>query len=338
MGMPRQSRVNIPGLLYHIMARGIERRPIYLDKVDYEDFLDRLEMGLERCPGQVLGWALMPNHFHLLFRAGTRGISELMQRVMTGYAVAFNHRHRRAGHLFQNRYKSIVCEEETYLLELVRYIHLNPVRAQIVPDMKELKFYPYSGHSALMGTRKRKWQETGEVLRRFSKKDSQAKNLYERFVGDGIKVGRRPELMGGGLLRSAGGLESLRSRSRSEREVYDERVLGNGGFVEAVLKETEKDERRRGEYQRQGVTIETLAEKVAKQEGISAKSLFERGRRDAVSRGKALLIYLGVEHLGMASREMAKRTQMSDPAASKARERGALFWESSGLKEYLKVN
>ncbi|MBL8024173.1 MAG: transposase [Elusimicrobia bacterium] len=336
--MPRQSRVNIPGLLYHIMARGIERRPIFSDKIDYDDFLERLEKGLEQCPGQLLGWALMPNHFHLLFRAGTRGISALMQRVMTGYAVAFNHRHGRAGHLFQNRYKSIVCEEETYLLELVRYIHLNPIRAKIVRNMEELKSYPYSGHSGLMGTHKRKWQEINEVLHRFSMKDSPAKKLYERFVEDGIKAGRRPELMGGGLLRSAGGLAGLLGRSRSEREAYDERVLGSGGFVETVLKGVEGDDRRRAEYRRQDLTIETLAERVASEEGINATSLFERGRQDAVSRGKALLIYLGVEYLGMASREMAKLTQMSDPAASKARARGALLWETSGLKEQPKVN
>jgi REP element-mobilizing transposase RayT len=177
------------------MARGIEGRAIFVGAGDYEDFLERLAKGLEQCPGQVLGWALMPNHFHLLVRAGGKGISSLMQRVMTGYAVSFNRRHRRAGHLFQNRYKSIVCEEEPYLLELVRYIHLNPLRGKVVKDFRALKSYPYSGHSVVMGTRKRPWQETEEVLGRFSKKEATARRLYERFVGEGIKAGRRPELM-----------------------------------------------------------------------------------------------------------------------------------------------
>jgi putative transposase len=333
--MPRQCRVNTPGLLYHIMARGIERRAIFFADVDYADFLERLSSGLELCPGQVLGWALMPNHFHLLVRAGKKGISSLMQRVMTGYAVTFNRRYRRAGHLFQNRYKSIVCEEEPYLLELVRYIHLNPLRANLVKDLGALKSYPYTGHSALMGPLTRDWQETGEVLERFSMKESRARRLYEQFVGEGIKAGRRPELMGGGLLRSSGGLSGIRGRSPAEREAYDERVLGGGGFVESVLKDVEGEEVRRADHQRRGITIEFLAEKIAKEVGVPLTSLFERGRREAVSRGKALLIHLGVAYLGKSSREMAKLTRMSDPAASKARTRGAEFWETCTMKEFL---
>lgn len=330
--MPRQARVNTPGLLYHIMARGIERRAIFLKALDYEDFIERLEIGLSLVPGQVMGWALMPNHFHLLVRAGGKGISSLMQRVMTGYAVAFNRRYRRAGHLFQNRYKSIVCEEEPYLLELVRYIHLNPLRANLVKDLAALKTYPYCGHSALMGTLKRAWQETSEILNRFSKNTTKARRLYEQFVGEGIKEGRRPELVGGGLNRSAGGVAGVRGRSPAEREAYDERILGGGGFVESVLKNVEGDEKRRADYQRRGVTIESLAEKIAGEEGVPVKSLFEKGRRDAVSRGKALLIYLGVEHLGKSAREMAILTRMSDPGASKARSRGAEIWETRKLK------
>jgi putative transposase len=333
--MPRQARVNIPGLLYHIMGRGIERRPIFLCADDYEDFLERLEKGLEHCPGQVLGWALMPNHFHLLVRAGGKGISSLMQRVMTGYAVAFNRKYRRAGHLFQNRYKSIVCEEDPYLLELVRYIHLNPLRAKLVNDLGALKTFPYCGHSVIMGSKRRSWQETGEVLSRFGKKLSQARHAYERFVGEGIKAGRRPELMGGGLLRSAGGLAGVRGRSLAEREAYDGRVLGGGGFVESVLKEVEGADTRRAEHQRQGTTIHSLAEKIAKEEGVSVKSLFERGRREAVSRGKAVLIHLGVTWMGKSNREMATLTKMSDPAASKARTRGAEHFEESNLNKLL---
>jgi putative transposase len=330
--MPRQARVNIPGLLYHIMARGIERRAIFEGPVDYEDFLERLGKGLERCPGQVLGWALMQNHFHLLVRAGGKGISSLMQQVMTGYVVSFNRRHKRAGHLFQNRYKSIVCEEEPYLLELVRYIHLNPLRGNLVRDLGVLKSYPYTGHSVLMGVRKCGWQETEEVLGRFSKKEVTARQLYEQFVREGIKSGRRPELMGGGLIRSAGGLWAARGRSPSDREAYDERVLGGGGFVDSVLKQVEADDKRLAGYRERGVTIESAAVQVAKETGIPLKSLFERGRREAVSEGKALLIYLGVEHFGKAVREMAKLTRMSDPGASKARTRGAEIWESSKLK------
>jgi len=133
------------------MARGIERRKLFLDDKDRQSFLDRLAIILEETQTQCYAWALIPNHFHLLLRTGPTPLSKVMRKLMTGYAVTFNKRHKRAGHLFQNRYKSIVCEEDAYLLELIRYIHLNPLRAKLVQDLTELDKYPWCGHSAILG-------------------------------------------------------------------------------------------------------------------------------------------------------------------------------------------
>ena len=119
-----------------------------------------------------------------------------MHRLLAGYAVNYNRRHHRHGHLFQNRYKSILCQEEPYLLELVRYIHLNPLRAQIVTHLEELDHYRYSGHSALMGKRKRDRQDTDKVLALFANRPSPARSGYRQFVEEGIEMGRRPELTG----------------------------------------------------------------------------------------------------------------------------------------------
>jgi putative transposase len=137
--MPRQARLDAPGVLQHIMARGIERREIFKDDTDRKSFLGRFATILEETQSQCYAWALIPNHFHLLLRTGPTSLRQVMRRLMTGYAVTFNLRHRRAGHLFQNRYKSVVCEEDPYLLELIRYIHLNPLRAGLVSDLKELR-------------------------------------------------------------------------------------------------------------------------------------------------------------------------------------------------------
>jgi REP element-mobilizing transposase RayT len=136
------------------MARGIERRELFRDKKDRKSFLDRLAIILEETKTQCYAWALIPNHFHLLLRTGPAPLSKVMRSLMTGYAVTFNKRHKRIGHLFQNRYKSIVCEEDAYLLELIRYIHLNPLRAGLVRDLKELDKYPWTGHSAMLGRRR----------------------------------------------------------------------------------------------------------------------------------------------------------------------------------------
>jgi putative transposase len=157
--MPRIARLDAPGLLHHIMIRGIERRKIFNDDTNRENLIARLSVVLPETKTQCHGWSLLPNHAHILFRSGTRGIASLMKRLLAGYAVSYNRRHRRHGPLFQNRYKSVVCQEDAYLLELVRYIHLNPLRTRLVTDMNELDHYSYCGHSALMGKKKRQWQD-----------------------------------------------------------------------------------------------------------------------------------------------------------------------------------
>lgn len=149
--MARQARLDAPGTLYHVMIRGIERSPIIRDDEDRQDFISRTGRVARETGTRILAWALMNNHVHLLFFSGPSGISTFMRRLLTGYALRYNRRHGRNGHLFQNRYKSIICEEGTYLLELVRYIHLNPLRAGVVKSMGELDDYPWSGHMVLVG-------------------------------------------------------------------------------------------------------------------------------------------------------------------------------------------
>ena len=136
--MPRQARLDAPGTLHHIMGRGIEGIKIFRNRVDRKDFIDRLAALCRAGNIRVYAWALMPNHFHLLVRTEGRPISYSMRKLLTGYVVNFNKRHKRFGHLFQNRYKSIVCEDDPYLLELTRYIHLNPLRAGLVKNLEEL--------------------------------------------------------------------------------------------------------------------------------------------------------------------------------------------------------
>jgi putative transposase len=150
--MPRQPRLDAPDTLHHVMVRGIERTTLFRDDTDRADFVARVADLAEQAAWTVSAWALLPNHAHLLVRTGARPLPRNMRSLLTGYAGAFNRRHHRVGHLFQNRYTSIVVEEEQYLLELVRYLHLNPLRAKVVPGLRALDRYPWTGHSALLGT------------------------------------------------------------------------------------------------------------------------------------------------------------------------------------------
>ena len=201
--MPRKARIDAPGALHHIICRGIERRKILPDDTDRDEFIRRLAAVVKETQTFCYAWALIPNHFHLLLRTGATPITTVMQRLLSGYAGAFNRRHRRIGHLFHNRYKSILCQEDAYLLELTRYIHLNPLRAGIVKTLDELDSYPFTGHSALMGRHSNDWQETDKILGMFGGRASSARKAYRSFVEAGIADGRKPELTGGGLILAA---------------------------------------------------------------------------------------------------------------------------------------
>lgn len=150
--MPRLARLDAPGTLHHVIIRGIERRRIVDDEKDRQSFVSRIEQISVDLDTSVYAWALMTNHAHMLVRSGAVGLSVFMRKLLTGYAINYNRRHGRHGHLFQNRYKSIVCEEDTYFKELVRYIHLNPLRAGLVDTVQKLDWYRWCGHSGPLGT------------------------------------------------------------------------------------------------------------------------------------------------------------------------------------------
>jgi putative transposase len=275
--MPRQARLDAPGALHHVMIRGIERRAIFRSDKDREDFLDRLDSLLPETGTVCYAWAFLPNHAHFLLRSGPKGIAALMRRLLTGYAVSFNLRHRRHGQLFQNRYKSILCEEDPYLLELVRYIHLNPLRAKVVADLQELGHYPYSGHSALMGKTVRPWQDTAYVLGSFGKKVSIARSRYVSYVEAGVSRGRRDELVGGGWIRSLGGWAEV--KGERDRIKGDERILGGSAFVSQMLAEANEQFELRYRLKRMGYDLKKVAARVADLYGMDTGEIMTKGRR-----------------------------------------------------------
>ena len=223
--------------------------------------LERLANLLPETQTACYAWVFIQNHAHFLFRTGISPIATVMRRLLTGYAVSFNRRHKRNGQLFQNRYKSIVCQEDAYFKELVRYIHLNPVRAGIVEDLKALNGYPYCGHSALMGKKKRPWQDMAYVLGYFGKTPKSARKRYIEYVNSGLGQGRRDELTGGGLVRSAGGWSGVKELRRQGQDhvMSDERILGDSEFVDRVLSRAGEKYERRYELKRQGYDLNRIA-------------------------------------------------------------------------------
>jgi REP element-mobilizing transposase RayT len=320
--MPRKSRIDAPGALHHIIIRGIERNNIFKDKLDRKNFLNRLGDLLPDSQTACYAWALMPNHVHLLMKTGLMPMATVMRRLLTGYAMQFNRRHQRHGHLFQNRYKSFLCEEEIYLKELVRYIHLNPLRAKIVEDINALKTYPFSGHGALMGKIKNDWQDIDYVLGLFGKKKRQARQMYATFLAKGISRGRRPDLVGGGLLRSMGGWSTLKGLRKSGTRIKgDERILGSSDFVEKVLKTAGEALEEKAKLDALDIGLDQLIFRVADSYGVTIDDVKSPSKQLKVSEARSVLCYLAVRKLCFSSVEVSRSLNISPSTVSVAVQR-----------------
>ena len=317
--MPRQARLDAPGTLYRVMIRGIERSPIFKDDHDRQDFVSRTGILAQETGTKILAWVLMRNHVHLLFFSGPTGISQFMRRLLTGYALRYNRRHRRNGHLFQNRYKSIICEEGSYLLELVRYIHLNPLRAAVVESMGELDHYPWSGHMVLMGKGKNDWQERKYVLGQFHEKEGKAIRAYRRFMEEGEDQGRRPELVGGGLIRNLGGWSQVLPLGGSrERIEQDGRILGSKDFVAEIIREAEKKARRYLWVSEMKTSIDNAIKEICLKEGVAEQELRMGVRTRKYSRVRAKISYYLSHEFGVSRTEIARQLGVCTSAIAKA--------------------
>ncbi len=301
------------------MVRGINKSDIFKDDQDKTLFLERLGQKVVEGKCSVYAWVLMDNHVHLLFKSGQQGISAVMRKLLTWYAQYFNRRHDRTGHLFENRYKSILCDEDHYLLALVRYIHLNPVRGEIITTLKELDYYPWCGHSAIMGNARHDWMDKGYVLSQFGSRKKAAQRAYQRFVGEGMAMGKIDELTGGGLIRSRGGWSQVVSaQRRGEREESDERILGSGDFVNAILKEIEVKTRRQLKFRQAGKALAKIIEEECIKGQTRANELRGGSRRRRVSMVRERIAKRAVEELGLSMAEIARHVGVTTSSIAKA--------------------
>jgi REP element-mobilizing transposase RayT len=332
--MPRAARLDAPGAVHHVIIRGIERRNIFKDDRDREELLERLGRLLAATKTGCYAWALLPNHAHFLFRSGPVPLATLMRRLLTGYAVWFNRRHTRHGYLFQNRYKSIVCQEDHYLRELVRYIHLNPLRAGLVPTLAALQRYPYCGHSAILGKRERPWQGVPYVLGTFGKTLEKARRTYLAYVADGVGQGRREDLIGGGLIRSLGGWAEVK-RHRGQGWAHlksDERILGDSDFVEEMLARHKERYTPQSHLRRQGYDLERIAARVAELYRVEVHEILAKGRQPQRVQARSLFCFWVVRQFGISLTDLARRLAMSPPAIGYAVQRGEAIAKERGYR------
>ena len=213
--MARKPRIHLSGGLYHVIFRGNGGQPVFLNDEDRYRFYLLLQEGTCRFGYRVYAFCLMTNHIHLALQVSDVPLSRGMQNLSFRYTRWINWRQKRTGHLFQGRYKAVLVDGDSYLLELVRYIHLNPVRAGMLKDPEE---YPWSSHNAYLGKESLPCLTIDSLLNHFGKSFAEARENYRRFVLDGLKEEHRPEFHGIG---------------------EDTRLLGDDSFIEKCLSDSD---------------------------------------------------------------------------------------------------
>ncbi len=255
--MPRKPRLHFPGALYHVILRGNAKQDIFFDAEDRRRFLTFLCDGVERFGARVHGYCLMTNHIHLALQVGDVPLSRVMQNLSLRYTKWINWRHDRIGHLFHGRFKAVMVEADSYLTQLVAYLHLNPVRARIAKEPEE---YPWSSHQAYLGLVQAPWLTTELVLSQFSNRANKARNVFREFVTSHREECHRPEFHG--------------------VNVVDSRVYGNDAFIQEVLGNESASDK--------VLTIGKLLRAVQEICGVTAEEMLSPGQSARISEARAL--------------------------------------------------
>lgn len=277
--MARKPRVEFEGAFYHVIARGNQRQDIFRDDEDRRTYLEKLEHYRNRYGLSVYAYVLMSNHVHLLIETQKIPLSKIMQGIQFTYTQYYNRRHRTVGHLFQGRYKAILCDRDSYLLELVRYIHLNPARLRQPKDPWK---YRWSSHRAYLGERTPVEVDTTLVLGQFGRAFGPARRAYRTFAEEGLGQGHDARYY----------------------EIVDQRFLGDEGFIGRVDRQAKG---REIEVKGAKISFGRLLDVVANEHEVGAGELTGTGRQRKWVRARAMLVYLAREWSRMTSKELAGR-------------------------------
>lgn len=288
--MARKPRIHYPGAVYHVILRGNCKQDIFFEDQDRYRLYLLIQESVERYLHRVLAFCLMTNHLHLVIQVADIPLSRIMQNLSFRYARWVNGRHNRSGHLFQGRYKAVLVDGDAYLLELVRYVHLNPVRAGMVLAPDE---YPWSSHRAYGGKETLQWLEPESTLALFGEQKESAVRAYAAFMQDGLAEGRRPEFHGEGAI--------------------DSRLCGDEAFVERMV--DEKD----GVPEQ--ITMEDILAAVQRQYAVSREDLTRPGKDRILSQARALAAWLVQDVPSITLKELAARTGRDISSLSAAAQR-----------------
>ncbi len=273
--MPRPLRLHVRGAFHLVTLRGNHRQDIFFKRGDRDLFTDLLAEMIQRFGARVHAYCLMTNHVHLLIQVGDAPLGRIMLRVASQYARIVQKRFSTTGHLFERRYHAILVDADEYLLELLRYIHLNPVRAHIVRHVDE---YPWSSHHAYMGMRTEAWVTTQFALRMFHAECDRAISAYRAFVLQQVGMDSESPLQ--------------------QCNPNDPRVLGSDDFVGRLLNESWRPRSR--------VTLAELIAQACQQLDVTAQALQSRSRNRKLTQARAWIAHQATTHRIASIAEVAR--------------------------------
>lgn len=317
--MPRKARIDYPGLTHHIMARTFTDILLFRDEEDRQQYISMLSHRIKETGFFCFAWVLMNNHVHLLVKTNEKPLWRLMKPLNSDYSRWYNKKYRRQGPLFIDRYKSIATQDQKYLEQLARYIHLNPIRSGICKDLVQLKMYRWSGHSALTGIHANDFQQLEAVLKRFGKTRKRAVEQYEKFLEEALRSGSEDTLIE--IVR--------RSNKGSHDKVSPECwVIGDQEFQRSVLQKDKEKRLTLAEYKKQGLCLEELLRKVSSEMQVSGELIKRRSKSTRQVAARMIFCYLAV-HYGFLTREIGAVLGIQQAAVSHAARKGERI-----IKEY----
>ena len=321
--MPRIIRPDWENALHHVMARGIDGRTLFSKVSEYEDIISRLEQLVVELKFSVYAWVIMPNHLHLLIRTGPEPISFLMHRLLTGFAISYNKRHERTGHVFQGRFKSVLVQEDTYFLKLINYIHLNPLKAKIVNSLEELDTYKWSGHQCLVGKTECKWMRRDSVLKCYGNTEHSAIKNYLESLQNGLNSVTSREMVCGSYTIGINGIKSSDQTIGISHWSGVCRVLGDKEFAKRVLSQL-SDHKSLEVRDRENIhkKIERLFEQMEIRLGLSREVIRGNSRSSHLAEARGAIAWICAQKFGLSYRDISRLLNISKSGAAKAVQRG----------------
>jgi putative transposase len=306
--MPRKARLNVPGTVCHVMARCLRSESLFRDDDDRSFFLRLFSSSLSQTGYRCYAWVLMNNHYHFVVRTSSLELWHLMKPLNTHYAAYHKKRYGRMGPLFLDRYKSIVTQDQNYVQELVRYVHLNPIRAGICKDLNTLAVYPWSGHGALMGRFCHTFQDTQTVINRFGESVEQSRERYRAYLKEGIERDLSEDVLVRLVRNSNAGVESGRSVGCW--------IIGDQSFIKNAIAQSDLERLRISRFEHEGKSLDRLAEKVAMHMGVGKARIRIRSRGGKESEARKVFVFAAVKEYHAPSRVVAEYCGVGQAAIS----------------------